>query len=148
MYLFFILQVVFLLVIIQQNTHHQVTKHLQLKNTCSYDCIHNVMNTLLLKKYSRKIILWAASVATISVQCMYLCVCVLYYACLCVCLSICVRLSMCACMKSRYTTRVVHSITCVVCVHEVKVYIPQECTYIHSTVILVWRFDQHRLINN
>ena len=51
MYLFFILQFVFLLVIVKQNTLYQVTKHLQFKNTCSYDCIYNVMNTLLLKQY-------------------------------------------------------------------------------------------------
>ena len=39
MYLFFILQFVFLVVIVKQNTHHRVTKCLQIKNTFSYDCL-------------------------------------------------------------------------------------------------------------
>ena len=48
MYLFFILQFVFLLVIVKQNT---VTKHLQIKNTCSYDCIHIATKTVLKENY-------------------------------------------------------------------------------------------------
>ena len=51
MYLFFILQFVFLLVIVKQNAHHQVTKHLQIKNTCSYDCIHIATKTVLKENY-------------------------------------------------------------------------------------------------
>ena len=44
------LQFVFLLVIVKQNTH-QVTKHLQIKNTCSYNCIHNATKTVLKENY-------------------------------------------------------------------------------------------------
>ena len=122
MYLFFILQFVFLLVIVKQNTHHQVTKHLQIKNTCSYDCIHIATKTVLKETY--------ASVTIINVQCMYLCVhvrCICAFVCLYVCACVCV-LCVClcgrVCMKSRYTTGVVHSIVCCVCARSQG--IPQE----------------------
>ena len=114
MYLFFILQFVFLLVIVKQNTHHQVTKHLQIKNTCSYDCIHIATKTVLKET--------SVSAAIINVQCMYLCVhvrCICAFVCVvCVCARVCVLcVSLCGrmCTKSRYTTGVVHSIVCCVC---------------------------------
>ena len=115
MYLFFILQFVFLLVIVKQNTHHQVTKHLQIKNTCSYDCIHIATKTVLKETY--------ASAAIINVQCMYLCV---HVHCICafVCLYVCACAGVCA--RSQDIPQEWYIQLCVVCVHKVKVHIPQE----------------------
>ena len=39
----YILQFVFLVVIVKPSAHHQVTKSLQIKNTFNYDRLHNVM---------------------------------------------------------------------------------------------------------
>ena len=118
MYLFFILQFVFLLVIVKQNTHHQVTKHLQIKNTYSCDCIHIATKTVLKETY--------ASAAIINVQCMYLCV----HVC-CICAFVCLRACVCVgcacacagvCARSQDIPQEWYIQLCVVCVHEVKVY--------------------------
>ena len=58
--------------------------------------------------------LWAASVAIISVQCMYLCVHV-RSICVFVCVCVCVCMCLCVCVVR-------------VCVHEVKVY-HRSCTF-------------------
>ena len=78
----------------------------------------------------------------------FVCACALY---LCVCM--CVRVRVCVCAV-RVPVRA--------CVHEVKIYhrigtfncVLCVCTksryttgVVHSTVILVWQFERHRLIN-
>ena len=103
MYLFFILQFVFLLVIVKPNTHHQVTKHLQIKNTCSYDCIHIATKTV------QNYVMGLKCGNNYCVVYVFVCACALYL-CICVC---------CMCVRAR---------VCVVrvpvraCVHEDKIY--------------------------
>ena len=83
---------------------------------------------------------------------MYLCVHVR-----CICVFVCVRVCVCVCV----CVCAVH-VPVQACVHEVKIYhrigtfncVLCVCTksryttgVVHSTVILVWQFDRHRLIN-
>ena len=89
----------FVLVIIKQNTHHQVTKHLQFKNTCSYNCIHNVMNTLLLKQ---NYMMGCEGDNNKCVVYVFVCVCIRVCMCDVLCVFVCVSVR--------------------VCVHEVKIH--------------------------
>ena len=91
----------FLVIIVKQNTHHQITKYLQIKNTINYDCIlnatknthvHIATNTVL-----KEIILWAASGVCGVCMCVYVC-CIC--ACACVCMCVCVCVCMCVCVRA------------------------------------------------
>ena len=91
----------------------------------------------------------------------FVCACALYL-CVCVCVCVCCACA-CAgvCARSQDILQEWYIQLCVVYVHEVKVYhrsgtfncVLCMCTksryttgVVHSTVILVWQFDKHRLI--
>ena len=83
---------------------------------------------------------------------MHLCVhvrCICVFVCVCVCVCVCVRVGVCAC---------VCAVRVRACVHEIKIYhrigtfncvlcVWTKSGVVHSTVILVWQFERHRLIN-
>ena len=76
MYLFFTFQFMFLVIIVKQDMHNQVTKCMQLRKICSYDCLHNVMTirTLLLTQYLWVIIMACNFLVRQNLLCTCLCV--------------------------------------------------------------------------
>ena len=79
---------------------------------------------------------------------MYLCVhvhCICVFVCVCVCVCVCaVRVPVQACVHEVKIYHRIGTFNCVLCVCTKSRY---TTGVVHLTVILVWQFDRHRLIN-
>ena len=76
--------------------------------------------------------------------CLYVCVCVCVCVRACACVCVRVRVPVQACVQEVKIYHWISTFNCVLCVCTKSRY---TTGVVHSTVILVWQFDRHRLIN-